>query len=212
MADQSTIRDDELDRIEALLRDLDGAEIVDPPPDVWAAIDTELAAERAASALAVVPLAGRRRRAAWPLLAAAAAVVLVVVGVAAIAIRGSDDAQVLATAVLAYDSTSFDPAGADADATVELVERDGRYEIVITEARLPADLADADLELWLIEANADREPVDVAPVSLVDGPGTYRIPEGLDPDTHPIVDISIEPRDGNHEHSGRSILRGTLSA
>jgi len=33
----------------------------------------------------------------------------------------------------------------------------------------------------------------------------------LDPDVYSIVDIGIEPRDGDVAHSGRSILRGTLT-
>jgi hypothetical protein len=51
-------------------------------------------------------------------------------------------------------------------------------------------------------------------VSLVDpaAPGTYAVPADLDPDTYSVVDISIEPRDGDDAHSGRSILRGQLSA
>lgn len=54
---------------------------------------------------------------------------------------------------------------------------------------------------------------DVQPVSLVDptSPGTYAVPPGLDPDVYTVVDISIEPRDGDAAHSGRSILRGGLT-
>ena len=37
------------------------------------------------------------------------------------------------------------------------------------------------------------------------------VPAELDPDVYSIVDISIEPRDGDAAHSGRSILRGTLA-
>ena len=81
-------------------------------------------------------------------------------------------------------------------------------------AARPTDLAeDADLELWLIAAQPDGS-LDVQPVALVDAgsPGTYDVPADLDPDTYSIVDISIEPRDGDEAHSGRSILRGELPA
>ena len=69
-----------------------------------------------------------------------------------------------------------------------------------------------DLELWLIEPDASGQPVDVAPVSLINDatPGVYAVPAGLDPSSHYIVDISIEPRDGDAAHSGQSILRGPL--
>jgi hypothetical protein len=38
------------------------------------------------------------------------------------------------------------------------------------------------------------------------------VPAGLDPSSHYVVDISIEPRDGIAAHSGQSILRGALQA
>ena len=124
--------------------------------------------------------------------------------------RASGEA-VVARADLAFDPDAFDPLGADATATVQLVERDGGYEIVIDDAQLPSVAEEADLELWLIEADATGSIVDVAPVSLVSGTGAYAVPESLDVSTHRIVDISIEPRDGDEAHSGRSILRGTLT-
>ncbi len=37
------------------------------------------------------------------------------------------------------------------------------------------------------------------------------VPASVDPATHPIVDISLEPNDGDHGHSGHSLMRGTLS-
>ena len=195
--------------IEALLTELAPSDLdpVTPPPEVWAGIEHRLADEPAL----VVDLARRRSpgRAAW-LLGMAAALVLVVVGVAVVMNRSSSDA-VLATAELAHDPQAFDPLGADAAATARLVERDGVYEIVIDDARFPDVTGGADLELWLIEADDAGNIVDVAPVSLVDGSGSYTVPDELDVSTHRIVDISIEPRDGDEAHSGRSILRGTLT-
>jgi hypothetical protein len=48
---------------------------------------------------------------------------------------------------------------------------------------------------------------------LTGGPaGTFVVPADLDPDTYTVVDISIEPRDGDEAHSGRSVLRGELQA
>ena len=41
-------------------------------------------------------------------------------------------------------------------------------------------------------------------------PGSLTVPAGYDPDAYYVVDISIEPRDGDTAHSGRTILRGPL--
>jgi hypothetical protein len=122
-----------------------------------------------------------------------------------------DPEEVVATAVLTHDAATFDPRGADASATARLLEHDGRYEIQLSAAELPT-VPDDDLELWLIEPDAEGKPKDIAPVSLISSskPGVYDVPAGLDPSSHYVVDISIEPRDGDAHHSGQSILRGPL--
>ena len=197
--------DRSLDDIEALLRELDveDLELADPPPEVWAGIERAVASDAAP----VVSIQ-RRRRAPW--LAAAAAAVLVVLVGALVAGRldEDDEGDIVATAVLVHDPATFDRRGADAAATARLIEQDGHYEIALDDADLPA-LTDDDLELWLIQPDAEGNPVDIAPVAMIaaDEPGTYEVPDGLDPATHFVVDISIEPRDGDTTHSGQSILR-----
>lgn len=238
MNDMTPDNHDEHDllEVELLLRSLTADDLgapPAPPAGLWASIQSELAASgdlTSAAATApsspavsapadpVVSLAEHRARRAGPYrwLAAAAAVVLVTAGVAVVATRGGDSADVVATAQLTWDGPGgFDPLGADATATAELVQRDGSYEIVLTDTDLPAEVQEnADLELWLISTDAAGAITDVQPVSLVDpaDPGTYQVPAELDPDTYTVVDISIEPRDGDEAHSGRSILRGQLSA
>jgi anti-sigma-K factor RskA len=206
-----------LDEIEAMLRELDADDLVvsPPPPDVWAAIEHELAGDRAGEPppTNVVALRGLRRL--RPVLAVAAAVVLVVAAAAVVIARQGSDTTVVATARLAWDASAFDPLGADASANAELLEHDGRYEIRLVDATLPASVAEsADLELWLIAVDAEGNPADIAPVALVeaDRPGTYVVPSRIDPNVNTVVDISIEPRDGDTAHSGRSILRGPLEA
>ena len=145
-------------------------------------------------------------RSIWPTAARYTSAVVVAAG------RGNPEA-VVATAVLTHDAATFDPRGAGSTATAHLLERDGHYEIELSDAALPT-VADDDLELWLIEPDAEGKPVDVAPVSLINAakPGVYAVPAGLDPSSHYVVDISIEPRDGDTAHSGQSILRGPLEA
>jgi len=198
--------------VEALLRELDADDLrlAAPPESVWTGISEAIAADPAP----VVALESRRaHRRSWILAAAAAVVLIVGVGVIAIANRGDSDA-VVSSAVLVHDPATFDPLGADAAATAKLLDRDGRLEIELTDTTLPSLSGDDDLELWLIEPDSAGNPVDIAPVALIEAsdPGTYRVPDGIDPSSHFVVDISIEPRDGDAAHSGRSILRGALES
>jgi anti-sigma-K factor RskA len=196
----------DLREIEALLRelDVDDLEPADPPPAVWRGITQAID-----EPLPATVLQHRSHTRRW-MLAAAAAVVAIAAAVVIVSVRG-DDSQVVSTAVLVHDPAAFDPRGADAAATANLIERAGHYEIELADAEFPA-LADDDLELWLIEPDEGGNPVDVQPVALIEGsqPGSYRVPDNLDPTSHFVVDISIEPRDGDAAHSGQSILRGPL--
>lgn len=200
---------DDVGEIEALLRELDPSdlELTPPPPEVWAGIDE---AVRRDTVVALPSAPARSSRRMWLIAAAAVVVALIAAAVLAAARRGEQE-QVVATAVLTHDAAAFDPRGAGAAATAQLIERDGQYEIQLLDTDLPT-VPEDDLELWLIEPDAEGQPVEVAPVSLINDatPGVYAVPAGLDPSSHYIVDISIEPRDGDAAHSGQSILRGPL--
>lgn len=198
---------DDVTEIEALLTELDVSDLalVDVPASVWEAIDAEVNPPPAP----VVDISSRRRRVTSWLIAGAAAIVLVVAGIAIVGDRDASDVDVLSTAELTFDPATFDPLGADSTASAELVSRDGELAIRLTDSQLP-DLDGEDLELWLIEPDSTGTPIDVAPVAVLGDSDTYALPTGLDPESHFIVDISIEPRDGDVAHSGRSILRGPL--
>ena len=200
--------------LEALLAELDPAdlEFAPVPEAVWTGIEQELADDVPGRDTTdrdtnVVALAGRRRRA-WVLLAAAAAVLVVVPALVAVFGRDSGT-DVVSAAALTFDPDAFDPRGEGSRAVAELVDRGGRYEIRLVDAQLPS-VEGEDLQLWLIQPDAAGQPVDVAPVALLGDGDTYVVPEGLDPGSHFVVDISIEPRDGDAAHSGHSILRGAL--
>ena len=229
MADDNTIEQDLAD-IEAAVRGLsaDDSQLLHPPDDVWAGIAAALPELDDAPSPNVTPLTEvassnvtslserRRRLVNTPraLLLAAAAVVLIVAGVAVIATTRGDDATVVATADLRFDPGVFDPLGADASAEVSLVEDGSRFEITLDKASLPdAAVDDADLEIWLIKPDAEGNVADLVSLGVVSSPDqTFAVPDGYDPSTYDVVDISVEPHDGNHDHSGRSILRGQLSA
>ncbi len=204
MTDESTV-ESELARVVATLRDVEPADLdlTAPPASVWDGIVEAVRGDAAAAP--VVDLSSRRRRAAGALLAAAAVVVLVVAGAAVL--LSSGDGDVIARAELAHDAATFDELGREATARVELV---GGATIRLADAALPTELGEADLELWLIEADEDGQVVDLVSLGIV-GEGTeFTVPAGYDPSVYSVVDISVEPRDGEAAHSGRSILRGPL--
>jgi hypothetical protein len=190
--------------IESLLRELRPDDFVfsAPPASIWASIEAHRH----------VGVAHRsRRRTSTSLMLAAAAVSLVVAAAVVLTATGGSEPAVVAIAALTHDTETFDPLGAAATASARLVDRDGSLEIVIDEARLPELDGDLELELWMLAADEAGAVVDVAPVARLSGPGTYAVPSDIDVGTHRIIDISVEPRDGDADHSGRSILRGTLA-
>jgi anti-sigma-K factor RskA len=215
MADDPTL-EPELAEIEALLRELEPDDITPeaPPTHVWEGIEAELADDATSAGGTVVrPMFGRPRSWSVMALSAAAAIVVVIAGVAVL--RSDSSATTLAEAELAFDAVAFDPLGAEAIASAALLDDDGDQLIEIADESLPFDLdEDAALELWLIQADADGNVVDLVSLGDIDPDGSrsFEVPAGYDPDVFSVVDISIEPRDGDRTHSGRSILRGALSA
>ena len=216
--------------IEDLLTQLSYADtqLTAPPTDLWNrieqattgdAVNFDDSVDRIGAQVAeadlpagVISLDQRRRPKALAFLAAAAAIVAVV-GFA-ISVTGSDPAaQQLAEANLVYDPVAFDPLGADAAATALLIDEDGLLTVQIDYASLPA-AGDADLEVWLIEPDSDGNPADLVSLGFFnpDDPSALTVPANYDPDIYYVVDISIEPHDGDPTHSGRSILRGALTS
>lgn len=221
MSDDNTY-DSEFDGIAATLRELhdDDLVLVEPPADLWdgiaAAIDEpdDAAGTPAAPVASVTSLASRRRSMTQrSMLLVAAAIVLVVAGTIAITSLRDDDATVIAQAELGFES-GFDAAGADASARVSLREAGERFEIAFEQASLPDPAEqDADLELWLIATDDSGNIVDLVSLGVVDATDrAFTVPDGYDPSAYDVVDISVEPHDGDASHSGRSILRGELSA
>jgi hypothetical protein len=183
---------------------------VPPPPAVWASIAaatgvsavprTEQAPPVAAEPVAdVVPLRPRRPRP-W-LLAVAAAVVGAAVGAGAVAVlQGDDDGASVASAQL-------DPLeNADASGSARVVERDDGTRVLEVDLRAP-QLDDAYYEVWLLEPDVSG----LVPLGTTQaGTTVFEIPAGLDLGEFPVVDVSVEPLDGDPNHSGNSVVRGEL--
>ena len=147
----------------------------------------------------VVPLRTRRSR----LLLAAAASLVVGVGIGAGAVAlGTGDDEGLAVAAAALDP--LDDSGATGEARV--VERDG--DRVLEVDLTAADRQDGFYEVWLL----DEAVEDLVSLGVVRGGGevVLPLPAGLDLGEYPLVDVSVEPLDGDPGHSGVSVARGTL--
>ena len=182
---------------------------VPPPPRVWEAIAaaTGVSAtpssapapeEPPAQVAEVLPFRSRRR----PVLLVAAAVVAgAAVGAGAVAVLSERDDGEPVTAV------ALDPlADNDASGQAEVVVRDDGTRVVEVDLDAPA-LDDGYYELWLI----DREVVGMVPLGVVSpGSQTFELPADLDLGQFPLVDVSVEPLDGDPTHSGVSVARGEL--
>jgi hypothetical protein len=194
---------------------------VAPPPAVWGAIAAATgvtAAPRpehvAASAtpVAAVPdapaeapsapgvvreLRPRRSRVLLAVAASLAAGIAIGAGTVALVNRDGSDA------VVAADLEPLDERGASGGAAV-LASQDGDRLRVELDA---PDTDDGYYEVWLLEPAAQR----MVQVGVVrGGTTTLALPEGIDLAEYPIVDVSLEPLDGDPTHSGDSVARGEL--
>lgn len=236
MADRDDIDDiddidgnDGLEHVAAMLRSLtlEDLEPHAPPPAVWDAIERTVGTDglrsqplRLAPAAPAVARsassspAARRPLRSWQYLAAAAALVVVVAGAALVmSVQNNQDDRILATAALTYDADQFDPRGAASAANVSLVDHNGKQTIRIDDAALPKQLSERDdLEIWLIEPDPSGNVAAIVSLGFVNpnNPGSFEVPAEIDTSQYSVVDISIEPRDGDATHSGHSILRGAL--
>jgi anti-sigma-K factor RskA len=190
----------------------------EPPADLWDAIESETQPKspvRTVTADAAVVDLGQRRgisRGAQ-ILVAAAATIAVIAGVVIVSRPADQLDPPIATAELVYDAEQFDQLGENATATVSLFDDNGTLRVHVEESDLPDPAAEsADLEVWLIEPDSEGNPADLVSLGLIDpaDPADLEVPADYDPAVYSVVDISVEPRDGNTTHSGRSILRGPL--
>lgn len=153
----------------------------------------------------VVPMEGRRRRGFGAprstLLVAACVLAVVIAGAAVIARVVGPSEEEPASVIAASDLEALGDRGRG---RAELVDHAGNLELRVDLGDL--DPGDGFLEVWMID------PTVTGLVSLgpVRADGTYALPPGIDPADFPIVDVSVEPIDGDPTHSGASVLRGQL--
>ncbi|MFM1967126.1 MAG: hypothetical protein RL134_2851 [Actinomycetota bacterium] len=180
-------------------RDLDDDELAPPPAHVWAAISEEIA-ENPADAGNVVPLRAKRGFAPW--IAVAAAVGLVLGGVGGAMLMRSSPPEVVASVAL----EPLADYAATGKASVEVV--DGAEMLSVDVSDLPS--TDGYFEVWLLAPDASSM---IALGTLgPDETATLPLPAGIALADYPVVDISVEPYDGDPAHSTDSVVRGTLPA
>lgn len=201
----------------------DAVEPVSLPPQLWDRIAAEVDADPAAPVEATAspaatppadsPQSVRARRArrsslrrfsTRALVAACVATALVVGGGVATGtwlLQRPPAETVVAT-------IGLDPLADGLDgASASIVERDGHRVLVIDADALPAT-GGGTLDVWLIDADVEG----MVNVGTLDADhAEYVLPDDLDLDAFPIVDVSIEPLDGDPTHSGESVWRGSLA-
>ena len=197
-----------------------------PPPDqVWEGIAAEVAQMAQAGGArstttapdrVVVPLSSgvRRttvanrdtRRPRWlpPVLAAVAAAVLAVVGTVSVIRLTDRPAEPTVTARAALAPLPAAPANAAGSAKV-LSDDELRLQI----KDLP--LTQGFYEVWLIDPSNLKRMISVGMLGSSTSDVVLPISPTIDLNQYSLVDISAEARDGDSAHSGKSLLRGTLT-
>jgi anti-sigma-K factor RskA len=108
-------------------------------------------------------------------------------------------------ALVAADLEPLDDRGAEGNAEV-VADADGSRLRVQLDAPEPTE---GYYEVWLLEPAVER----MVQVGVVrSGTTTLDLPDGIDLAEYPIVDVSVEPLDGDPTHSGVSVARGILDS
>lgn len=197
-----------------------------PPPGLWDAIaagaglaeaadegtDLDLAVAGSddwstGAALTPAEAARRLRRPTPPptwMAAAAAVLVVLAIAVGVFSIASIGDDEPTTEQVAAADLDVLDPTWVDLGASATLVRHgdDMLLELDVDGLRE----IDGYFEVWLLTPEVDGL-VSLGPLRA---DGRYQVPDGLD-SRFSVVDVSIEPHDGDPTHSGNSILRGGLT-
>jgi hypothetical protein len=145
----------------------------------------------------------RRRgygRGSLALAASVAAILGIGIGLGGAALLAGDESPTTPVAVVQLEPLPGKTGGGTAD----LIQSGNELQVSVT----GLDAQTGYYELWLINSDGQR----MVSLGVLD-PGqadTFRIPENLTSQGYRIVDVSLEPNDGNPVHSRDSIVRGTL--
>ena len=203
--DTAMFSDDEIIEMARSVEDHDHERIA-PPPQVWNNILAEVEVE-VASQEAIARRQSRRWITSPRVLSIAAATLLMVGVVVAVVTNRDTDAAVTEVAAALMTDEGL-PVSTSETADAVFVCEDDECFVELDLTALPDAGAD-DLELWVINDDVtDMHSLG----NVTNSMGRYALPFGVTADDFPIVDISIEPDDGDETHSGQSVLRGVLEA
>jgi len=179
------------------------ADLPRPPDRVWSASAAATTA-KPVSVRAIAPANRRRPRWLAPVLSATAAAILAIAGTVTVIRLNESAPSVTAKAALAPLPDA--PPNAQGDARVL-----DNGELGIDVSHLP--LTTGYYEVWLIDPDNTKKMVSIGnlPDRANNPVVVLPIPPGTDLNTYRLVDVSAEAHDGNSAHSGKSLLRGTLT-
>lgn len=210
-----------LSELQAVVGQMSGLPRMDSPSaDTWNRISTELDLDsglleqtpspspvddrgrdvtRRPSSSAARPI----RRTAIAIAASVAAILGIGAGViGTLLVTSNDSDQPKAEAVIRLAPL----AGKSGDGNADLVRDTAGTQLKVTATGLTN--TPGFYEVWLINEDGKRM-VSLGVLNPSTG-GTFQIPSDLTGQGYRIVDVSLEPNDGNPEHSHDSIIRGTL--
>ena len=200
---------DELRHVAELGAETQGLRALPPPPErVWAGIE--------AATTAPVRRLPQRRVRSWrlPVLAAAAAAVFAIAGTVVVQQLTDRPAEPPVTAnppVTAKASLSrLGNAPATAEGSAQVLDGD---RLRLNVRNLP--LTNGYYEVWLIDPDNTKKMMAMGNLSAAALSGAddvvLPLPPGADLNRYRLVDVSAEANDGDAAHSGKSLLRGTLT-
>ncbi|HEY4614308.1 MAG TPA: anti-sigma factor [Citricoccus sp.] len=178
----------------------------DQTPDRIPDQTSDLASDRPAPATAAFPARPRRR---WPVVAAAAAG-LVIGAVGAAVVTGvlvSRQEAGPSEAPVAVGEAVLAPVADDRlEGRAEMLSApDGSLRLTVDVSGLPRE---GYYEVWLRDENASR----LMSLGTVAGrTTTLPVPEGVDLERFPVVDVSQEHFDGDPSHSGVTLAAGAMT-
>ncbi|MEV5967286.1 anti-sigma factor [Kribbella sp. NPDC051952] len=173
----------------------------DPPPHVWHQIVAELD-DRPAT---VRPLRQHRTRRFRGLAVAASIAAVLGIGAGVIGtllITSDDNTPAPPAAVVRLEPLT----GKSGEGSADLIQAAAGRQLKVAAAGL--DAGQGFYEVWLINVDGKRM-VSLGVLNPRTG-GTFQIPGDVTAQGYRIIDVSLEPDDGNPEHSHDSIIRGTL--